>query len=244
MKAEHRKELQTNALADRIGRFLTGLRDRSRSNWVLIWVIALGVVLAVVFWIWKNKENKAARSEVLVTMDNLPSLADIQRSLEFHSGQRGLADKVEENLEKVIDKWRGTNAALEARFYLAGIDFSAKGLGGLTPGGSMKQALKDLKEARTKYETLAEDVQGDPFREPQALLAIAKIVETLTLEDDAHLDKARRLYEQLAEKYPNSAQGKEAAQRAKQLRDKEQFQAIKKFYTEELRKEFSADTSS
>ena len=45
MKAEHRKELQTNALADHLGRFIQNLKSKPSAATVYV---AGGVVLVVV----------------------------------------------------------------------------------------------------------------------------------------------------------------------------------------------------
>src|SRR4051794_33450609 len=51
MKAEHRKELETNVLADRLGHLVTNFKQGiSRSTAIVLGVIALGVVL---FLIWR-----------------------------------------------------------------------------------------------------------------------------------------------------------------------------------------------
>src|SRR5262249_36893318 len=133
MKAEHRKELQTNALADRIGRFFTGLRSPGRSNSLFFWVVIIllggGVIVA---WLLIQGKSKAARSEMLVTMDNLPSQEELNQALRFHSGGKGeLLEETEDKLNAIIEKYPGTPAALRARFYLAQIDYQARGLDAL-----------------------------------------------------------------------------------------------------------------
>src|SRR5262249_16657870 len=150
MKAEHRKELQTNALADRLGRMITGLK-KARPNVIFYWIIGLMVVLALGVWMWVNKRNKAARAEVLVTMDNLPTLGELRRASGCRSGKSPLVEDTEEKLEEVIEKYPGSRAALRARFFRAQIDFVVLGLDRLQPSQA-REALRSLKKARKQYE--------------------------------------------------------------------------------------------
>ena len=55
MKAEHRKELQTNALADFLGRIIVGFREGFNirpSQKVMLVLGGIAVALAVVIGIW------------------------------------------------------------------------------------------------------------------------------------------------------------------------------------------------
>src|SRR5262249_19266220 len=42
--AEHRKELRTNVLADRMGRFMQTVRQRPKGRTLLIWIAILAVI--------------------------------------------------------------------------------------------------------------------------------------------------------------------------------------------------------
>ena len=60
MKAEHRKELQTNALADRLGRLLQGVQSKPSSGVVLfggLIVLAVAILLG-----WRYYYTARARS--------------------------------------------------------------------------------------------------------------------------------------------------------------------------------------
>src|SRR5947209_5443825 len=57
MKAEHRKELQTNTLADNLGRMIQGGRNLSRRT-VLIAVVVVGLLLG--YWMWRAIQNNNA----------------------------------------------------------------------------------------------------------------------------------------------------------------------------------------
>src|SRR5438132_9452135 len=51
MKAEHRKELQTNFLADRMGRLMQGMKAGPQtSGSVVIWVLAALTIGTIVAW--------------------------------------------------------------------------------------------------------------------------------------------------------------------------------------------------
>jgi hypothetical protein len=230
MKAEHRKELQTNALADRIGRFFTGIKSGAKSSSILLWVIIILVAGGVLgAWLIINKRNKSARADLMVTMDNLPSEEELYRAM--NSGKGELVESAEETVNGVLEKNPPREVALRARFYLAQIDYRARGLNQLLSLARGKEAVDSLKKARKKYEELAAECDGDPYWEPQALMAIAKITETLCVQDFDNLEKARGLYANLVKKYPDSAQGQEARARLKEFEDEAKFAGIKDFYS-------------
>jgi hypothetical protein len=233
MKAEHRKELQTNALADRIGRFFTGLKSGAKSSSLLLWVIIILVAGGVlVAWLMINKRTKTTRADMLVTLDNLPSMEELYRSMSYHTGKGDPLEAIEDKVNAIVEKNPPKQVKLGARFYLAEIDYRVRGLMPLFSLERGREALESLKKARKTYDGLAEECDGDPYWEPQALMAIAKITETLAVEDYDNLEKARGQYADLVKKYGDSAQGKEAQARLKELRDPDKFATIKKFYTE------------
>jgi hypothetical protein len=56
--AEHRKELRTNVLADRMGRFMQTVRQRPRGRTLLIWIAVVAVIIALFVW-WMIRNTHA-----------------------------------------------------------------------------------------------------------------------------------------------------------------------------------------
>src|ERR1700736_2702219 len=92
MKAEHRKELQTNILADRMGRLVQGMKLGPRPTSLVLWVLA-GLALATVlfYWFYSNSVS-SSRSHLWVEVAedinrNDPStLTDLDRIATDHPG--------------------------------------------------------------------------------------------------------------------------------------------------------------
>lgn len=229
MKAEHRKELQTNALADRVGRFFKGVRTRAQNSSAITWAVVAIVVAVILIWWFATKSAARTRSQTWVEMD---TIAGEEQAAEsgglFPAARTRDLDKTEEQLRDLIQQRPGSKAALMARFQLARIKLRDRGLEWLPDRGS--KALANLKAAREEYEKLAEETRGDPYWEPQALWGAAQAVEGTAAENIKRLDDAAALYRQLAEKFPNSAPGKEAARRAKQFDSKQGRQEVEEFY--------------
>jgi hypothetical protein len=233
MKAEHRKELQTNALADRIGRFFKGIKTKTQSNSLKIWVVVILLVVGVGgAWLYFSAAARNNRSERWVAMDRA---VDAERQV--HSGVLGFISpdavkKAEKDLNALIKKYPGTETALMARFQLADLHLRVLGLDQLGETRADSAPLENLETAAKEYDDLADDdaCKGDPFWEPQALLGVAKATEARAIKDLGYLKRAARQYEELAKKFPKSAAGKEAADISKKLKDPEQYDQVKKCY--------------
>src|SRR5437762_11293650 len=70
MKAEHRKQLHTNALADRMGKLVNTLKQKPQKRTVLYVILGLAAVLAVFIWYRYNTNKKLERSQLWVWLDN------------------------------------------------------------------------------------------------------------------------------------------------------------------------------
>ena len=62
MKAEHRKELQTNALADRMGRFFQRMKARPRKKSVFLWFVVILVVVVAGGYLWVRSKKSSAHT--------------------------------------------------------------------------------------------------------------------------------------------------------------------------------------
>jgi hypothetical protein len=224
MKAEHRKELQTNALADRIGRFIQGVKTKSQTNYIMVLVIILVVVALGGVWWYIRWTNKNSNSRMWVQLDEVPSPG---RGMPLDANHNPYKD-TENDLDEIIDKYPGTKAALMARFRLAEINLRDRGLDLL--GDNPKEALANLERAKRQYTKLAEEYKDDRQWVARARLGLAQIAESRALDNLKNLDDAARLYEQLADEYSDTAAGMEARQRANEFKDKTKRARIEKFY--------------
>ncbi|MCI0376070.1 MAG: hypothetical protein L0215_00540 [Gemmataceae bacterium] len=207
MKAEQRKELETNALADRVGRMVTKLKT-GQSNKTLVLFVLGGIVLAVVFFLWM-KSRSVGRTE------------NAERWSELEDGARLYMDRL-------LTEHANTNQGKAANFQYAWMNLWNYGLQllGHAPG----EALKMLDLAERKYDALAKECEGDPVWEPEALYALAVIEETRTIRDRKHLALALDRYKELADKHKDSAYGKMAAKRVEDLETPQTRDAILLFY--------------
>lgn len=206
MKAEHRKELATNALADRMGRLLEGVKQKPQRGtvfWIILGVAAAVVVFLAVRWYSVGKvENSEGWYAYYVSMFN----GDDKAVLESHAEQmQGKAVRFDQN-------WAGMWTAIKK----IGVD----------PKGA-KELLTIVKR---RYEQLKEECEGDPVLVPEAMYALAIIEETLAIEDRKHLDTAIDYYDEVAKKHPNSAYGQLAAKRLETLNSSEGRREVSQIY--------------
>lgn len=198
MKAEHRKELQTNVLADRMGRFVQRMKDRPRRRTMLYVVLGLIVVVAL-FIIYQMRQGTITERS--------------RRWVMLEDGFKPYIDLLKKDDAE-------TNPGKAARFQYAWLATWDRGLKLL--GVDPVQALEDLEVAEVLYRQLAKDCAKDPVWEPEALYSLAIIEETKAVrakERSQHLDNALKMYKDLAgnETHKNSARGKDAAKRAEIL---------------------------
>src|SRR5439155_24748358 len=93
MKAEHRKELQTNVLADRLGKLVQGFREgfkgRPTNTSLLIWGgIALALVLIVGWKIYSSVTTKNRSAEWL-QLDEASGPTELRKIAEKDNGAPG-----------------------------------------------------------------------------------------------------------------------------------------------------------
>ncbi len=226
MKAEHRKELQTNFLADRMGRLLQGVRSgpQSKSS-AAVWVLTILTLGTLLLWYIAGARSNHSPLWVKFEEDTV----------------RGNT----ENLRLLAKENPGTLPARAARFQRAKL---------LLEGGLAKlyshdhdEAITTVKEARKLFQGLAKECIDDPVLASQALLGAGKAEEALVgipKGDDpeqslGEFDKALAYYRELTEKYPNTSAGKTAQERMNNL-EKNRADA-EKFY-QAMRKQLVADS--
>ncbi len=211
MKAEQRKELETNTLADKMGRVVQSVKGGTRKTVLLVAAVAAVVLIGSYFsYRWYILDRQEASLKWLMLYD----------------GARGQID----GLTKLDGE-----AAKAARFQVAWVHYWE---GGIKMFGAAQshEAIANLKRAEKLYGELAELCKNDPIFEPQALLGQAVVKESLAVEDPVNLEKAGKLYEALiAEKegkYKDSAEGKFAQERLKHIKDAKNEVALRETYQE------------
>lgn len=224
MKAEHRKELQTNLLADRMGRLVQGLRTGPSSVTGVGWVIGVLAVLTVGGWYWAAG-NRDHLSEQWVKLDN-PGIG----LLGDQGGSVLTYDEIARNHP-------GTVAGRTARFQTARTNLKF-GLTSIYSESSRGNAAKFLRDAREQFIKLAAECQGMPLLEQEALFGAARAEETLAgvAEPDSEdrrtgsLDEALKTYREVARRFPDTYEGKASAKKVEELSDPERRARIDKFY--------------
>jgi hypothetical protein len=179
MKAEHRKELQTNVLADRMGRLVQGMRSGGQSTSAVAWFL---IVLAVgVFLAWYFASGPSAQSAAWVKL---------------------YEDTNPEDLENAAKSEPGTLPWRTAQFQQARIALQ-EGLENIY-SERRSTAIKDLVNARRLYEELRPQCVDAPLLVQETLLGEAKAEEGLVgvPKDDnsreglGDLNRALGLYQQ------------------------------------------------
>lgn len=165
MKAEHRKELQTNLLADRLGRLVKGVRSGPLSMGAIVWTVIILVALVGAIWLF-NRGGSSSGSDAWVRLDGNEDPAALQR---------------------IADDHPGTSVGRAARLERARI-LLAHGLAGIcpddraTPEDKTKErdrAIQDLEDTRDVFRTLASEAGSDPLLAQEAFVGAAKAEEAL-----------------------------------------------------------------
>ena len=192
MKAEHRKELETNVLAHQLERAYQGIKQ-GPSRATILWIGGAAVVLLVyLLFRYFMASSEATASARWLTLDEVV---------------------FPEQLKEVIDKsdLKDTPQGRLARFKEARLNLS-QGMRDL--GTNPESASKHVEDAVKTYEELAKTSGRVPLLEQEALWGAAKGNEAL-----GETARATALYKRLADQFPSSALGKDAEKQLKRLED-------------------------
>jgi hypothetical protein len=193
MKAEHRKELETNVLAQQISRAYEGLKQGPSRSTVL-WVGgAVAVVLIFLLFRWFTNSSESTSSERWMKLDEVV----FPEQLDLLLNENDLKDALQGRL---------------ARFKEARLNLG-QGLRDLA--SDPDRNVKRIEKATGLYEELSRSSGRVPLLHQEALWGAAKGNEAL-----GEYEKARALYKQLADDYPASAMGKDAKKQLERLDDK------------------------
>ncbi|HEV3237300.1 MAG TPA: tetratricopeptide repeat protein [Gemmataceae bacterium] len=203
MKAQHRKELQTNVLADRMGRIIQSAKAGPNQTMLIIGGAVLVILAVILGWLYYSKVSSQNRSSLWLKVEEASDLED---------------------LEKIAKENPNTVPGRVARLQWARTLYR-QGIEKLYSVTDRDKAKESLEKARDLYDQLAKELTDSPVMIQEAMMGSAKARESL-----GEIDGAASAYEKLAKDFPKSALGKEAEERAKQLRDK--GTEVKDFYTE------------
>jgi len=209
MKAEHRKELQTNSLADFLGRTVRNVRGGSGVSWTKI-IIAAAVVfgIAAVFWVLNNQKRTNAELWMKLQANTLSKLEEMAQDKDLKNTKQGQA----------------------ARFTVAH-EYLWIGIQRLGNPTTAEGGLRLLAQGEASFQELAEDCKDEPDRLAEAKYNLAVCKETEAIFKVELLDEAKKLYEDLAKgSLSKTAFGMMAAKRLEQLNA--DYAAISKFYSE------------
>lgn len=233
MKAEHRKELHTNVLADRMGRFMQTVRQRPQGRTVFIWVaVVVGIIVVVGWYFWSR--TAATRDSEMWKALSLGYMEDGGRAMEA--------------TEYIIATYPNYKQADIARYerawsWLWDCKVQTKNKM-VIPGGIAYLKSFDSEETRDiplitvkfseeEFSKLYEQNKDDPILGPEALYNMAVAQETRAVEDIDKLKAAKASFKEVVEKYPNSARAQFADQRLKEwYNSDEKFAQLSEFYRE------------
>lgn len=185
MKAEQRKELQTNSLVRFVGRLGHGFKSNTSRRTAVVWGIVLLALVVFIGWriVAGISERKNSRRWLELDMASAPG-----------------------DLETLIKQNKGTVQANVARLLQARQDLKD----GLTELYSNYEAASEkLKQAAGTYDHLAKRFKNTPILMQECMLGAGKAHEGL-----GELDEALSRYEDLANRNQDSALAQEAGKRA------------------------------
>lgn len=182
MKAEERKALQTNSLAQELNKVVEGIK-KGPSRSTVYYVALIGAAVLIFFtarYFWRSSETLA--SQRWLQLDEIV----FQEQLESF-----LNSELKDTPQGRLAQYK------EARYKLS--------LGMRDLGTNPGEARKNLDKGTQAYEDLLKAPERVELLHQEALYGAAKGNEALN-----NIDKARGYYEQLQKKYPESALGKDA----------------------------------
>jgi hypothetical protein len=214
MKAQERHELQTNALADLIGRQVKGFAESGGPSSAWGWTVFVLVVVTVGIWMMARNAAVARAGAQWREFEN-----------EVHNP---------DGLRILAERTPGSVPGRAARFQRARL-LVPDGLRTLC-GPDRDGGVKRLVQGRNLYVELTRQSTDVPLLQQEALYWSAVAEEALVgvpNPDDAgkmlgSLDRALTRYKQLAADFPSSFLGQKARRRAEEL--EKDGPAIAKFY--------------
>jgi tetratricopeptide (TPR) repeat protein len=205
MKAEHRKELVTNTLANRLGEAVQNMKEGpSRGTIIVLSAIGL-IVILVLIWRYLATSAEEADSARWLKLDSLTTPEQLKAFVEDKDAE----GQVQGRLGRLEEARRSLH----------------EGLRQLGNTGTRKKAQEDIHRAAELYDKLADEWADKPLLHQQVLMGAAKAYESL-----GEADQARKYYQRLKEKYGETVFGRDAAEQLQRLETAEQngdFKALR-----------------
>jgi hypothetical protein len=230
MKAQHRHQLQTNALAEGMGRLVKGLKASPKNTSILVWVFLILALATYIFWQYQVSASQTTRSAQWVEVDT-----DLRDGSQGDGGTSKLASFGDDNAGSIAG--RTALFAVARHLYQEGQNHILALF-----QNERKQAVENLVNARTLYKRLANECLDSAALAQEALMGVAKIDETLSAVHDpkaedksillGSLDDALKSYRQVVDKDAGSPLGRDAAKRIEELEDASTRKKVEEFYAE------------
>lgn len=217
MKAEERKRLERNELADRLKHAWEGVASTTpKSN--KVWTVVLGVLVVALIWALYSRYMTGRDTGLWARLDSSFDL---------------------DSLKSLAKEFPNTTQGHIAQYQIARVQF-AESIQKLAAQGSddREGAAKAIEEVRKNYGELCkaaklpaimnQEAMGQRARAEEILASVPKADDVTTMRGS--LDQAIKYYDELKQKYPESLAGKQAGARADELRKKKD--EVAKLYTE------------
>jgi hypothetical protein len=193
MKAEHRKELQTNVLADKLGHLIEGIKQGPSRSTIIWVVIALLIVLAYLAFRYFSTSSEERASERWLKLDQ----AVFPEQLDILAEDKDLQGSTPGHMVQLLRARRLVKLGL-------------RDLGG---SARRPEAQASIRKGVEAYEQLLNEGRSLlPVIRQEALWGAAQGEESL-----GKLDKARGYYEKLVQEFGTSARGEDAKKQLKRL---------------------------
>lgn len=193
MKRERRHELQDNLLA----RWLAEVTDKAAPYARAVSLAVVLVLLVIAAWYVFSNRSRANREAAWGAL--------------YQAMQKGTAS----DLEAVAEQYAGSEAALWAQVAAADIHLE---IGSAQLFGNKADAVQELQKAIDGYLSVRDKVRRPELKE-RLLWGLARAYESLagSRQGQGELDRAVKLYRELAESFPDGRFATLAKRRAAEL---------------------------
>jgi hypothetical protein len=228
MKAEQRKQLETNVLADRMGRVVKDLRKGPSRRGLLIWIPVIALFLAAIVYFWIIRPNQ------------LRSTSQLWRTIAVgsHVQSPGGGQTLRQELLDNKDSTPARVARYQEAWKLLWDDGIRK-LYSSSWRGPSPEAVANIFRAELQYEDLYKESKDDPILGPQALYNMAVAQEALAVYEPKFLDTAKSTFETVLNTHNDSVYARKAKERLDVYKDKDKLAELRSFYGN-INREFDA----